>query len=261
MLYRELAPISNEAWDEIDKRAREVLKAYLSARKVVKVNGPKGIDFNVITEGRLSNINELENKIGYANYEVQPLTEARIEFEMGRWELDNIGRGAKDVDFEPLENAMKELALFEENAIYNGLENTMIKGIDQDAKVSIPFGDDPSSIMEAITKGVIQLRKSFEPGPFTLVVNEEVYKRILSKDTAFPLDEKIKKLIGGKILLSHAIDGAYLLPYNHDDLELTIGQDFSIGYQSSDLNNIRFFASESFTFRVLNPDLIVKFTI
>jgi uncharacterized linocin/CFP29 family protein len=261
MLYRELAPISNEAWNEIDKRATEVLKSYLSARKVVKVNGPKGLDFNVITEGRLTNIHKLENNLCFGTYQVQPLTEARVEFEMNRWELDNIARGAKDVDYEPLETAMKEIALLEEKAIYNGLEKAMIKGIDQHAKVTIPFGNDPTSIMEAITKGIIQLRKSFEPGPFTLVVNEEAYKRILSKETAYPLDERIEKLIGGKIVFSHVVNGAYLLPYNHDDLELTIGQDFSIGYQSSNPEKIRFFATESFTFRILNPDLIVKFTI
>ncbi|WFA08263.1 family 1 encapsulin nanocompartment shell protein [Tissierella sp. Yu-01] len=261
MLYRELAPISNEAWNEIDERAEEVLKSYLSARKVVKVNGPKGLDFNVITEGRLTNIHELENKLCYGTYQVQPLTETRVEFEMSRWELDNIARGAKDVDYEPLEISLKEIALLEENAIYNGLEKAMIKGIDQYSKVTIPFGNDPTSIMEGITKAIIQLKKDYESGPFTLVVSEEAYKRILSKETAYPLDERIEKLIGGKIVFSHVINGAYLLPYDHDDLELTIGRDFSIGYQSHDAEKIRFFATESFTFRVLNPDLIVKFTI
>src|SRR5690606_5510898 len=120
MLYRDLAPISNEAWSEIDERAEEVLKSYLSARKVVKVNGPKGLDYNVITEGRLTNIHELESKLCYGTYQVQPLTETRVEFEMSRWELDNLARGARDVDYEPLETSLKEIALLEENAIYNG---------------------------------------------------------------------------------------------------------------------------------------------
>ena len=42
MLYRELAPITKEAWEEIEDRLMEVFKTYLSARKVVKVEGPKG---------------------------------------------------------------------------------------------------------------------------------------------------------------------------------------------------------------------------
>ena len=34
---RQLAPLSSEAWEEINDRAKRVLKSYLSARKVVNV--------------------------------------------------------------------------------------------------------------------------------------------------------------------------------------------------------------------------------
>ncbi len=261
MLYRNLAPISNEAWKEIDERAEEVLRAYLSARKVVKVEGPKGLDYNVITEGRLTNIDEVDG-VSYGNYQVLPLLESRIEFEMGRWELDNIARGAKDIDYEPLEEAMKSLALFEENAVYNSLEQAIVHGIDEEMEgVPIDFGNNPIEIMEAIAKGLVQLRKAFVQGPFSLVVNKEAYKRIISKETAYPLDKRIEKLIGGKIIFSHVVKGAYLLPFDHEDLELTIGRDFSIGYQSHDAEKVRFFATESFTFRVLDPNIIVKFKL
>lgn len=261
MLYRELAPISNEAWKEIDERAKEVLKSYLSARKVVKVNGPKGLDYNVITEGRLGTV-ENKGEVCYANYKVLPLLESRIEFEMDRWELDNISRGAKDIDYEPLEMAAKNIALFEENTIYNGLANAQIVGLNQSLESEeIPFGKNPKAIMEAITKGIIKLREAYAYGSFTLVVNKEAYKRILSEETAYPLDERIEKLIGGKIIFSHAVDGAYLLPYNHEDLEFTIGRDYSIGYQSHTNEKVRFFITESFTFRVLDPSIIVKYTL
>jgi uncharacterized linocin/CFP29 family protein len=54
LLKRELAPLAREAWDEIDERAVDVLKTHLSARKVVRVEGPKGWDYTSITEGRLN---------------------------------------------------------------------------------------------------------------------------------------------------------------------------------------------------------------
>lgn len=261
MIYRDLAPISDKVWEEIDERAGEVLKSYLTARKVVKVNGPKGLDYNVITEGRLSHVEE-EGNVLYSNYEVLPLTEIRREFEIDRWELDNIARGSKNVDYGPLEEAVKEVALFEDNAIYNGLENASIKGIEGSRQGQvISLGSGAKEIMESITEAVIRLKEAYAEGPYTLVVNKEAYKRILSVDTGYPFDEKIKKLIGGEILLSHVVDGAYLLPYNHDDLELTVGRDYSIGYQAHDIKKVRFFISESFTFRVLDPGIIVKFNI
>jgi uncharacterized linocin/CFP29 family protein len=42
MLKRELAPFESSVWNEIDERAAQVLKSYLSARRVVNVQGPKG---------------------------------------------------------------------------------------------------------------------------------------------------------------------------------------------------------------------------
>lgn len=261
MLYRELAPISSEAWEEIEEKAKDVLKSYLSARKVMSVHGPKGADYNVITEGRLSHIHEAEG-VSYGNYQVLPLTETRTEFEMKRWELDNVERGAKDIDYGPLEEAMKKAALFEENAVYNGLENAVIKGLKNSVvHPEIIFGKEPVEIMEALSKGLVELRKSYAKGPFNLVVNEEAYKRILSKETAYPLDERIEKLIGGKIVFNHVIDGAYLIPHDHEDLELSIGRDFAIGYQAHDAEKVKLYVTESFTFRVLDPTIIIKFKL
>lgn len=261
MLFRDLAPITNEGWKEIDERAREVLENFLSARRVVKVEGPKGFDHNVITEGRLANTIEDED-ICYGTYQVLPLTESRVEFEMDKWELDNIDRGAKDIDYGPLEKAMEKIALFEENAIYNGLENALIKGLKNSVESEeIQFGKDPNEIMNVLTEGIIKLKKAYAEKPYTLVVGQEAYKRILAKETAYPLDKRIEELIGGKVIFSHVVDGAYLLPYNHDDLELTIGRDFSIGYKSHTSKKVKLFVTESFTFRVLDPAIIIKYKL
>ncbi len=261
MFNRHLAPISNESWKEIEERLMEVFKNYLSARKVVKVVGPKGLDYTVISEGRLGQIHE-DGDLCYANYNVTPLSEVRVEFEMDRWELDNVLRGAKDVNYEPLEEAAKKIALFEENVIYNGLEKLNIKGIVNSSEhETLVFGNDQESILDSIAQGIIKLRESYQEGPFVLVVGKEAYRRILSKGEGYSLVEKIESLTGHKIVYSHVLEGAVLVPYNHDDLELTIGQDLNIGYQYHDSKKIRFFLTESFTFRVLDPTIIVNYKL
>ncbi len=261
MLYRNMAPISQDVWEEIDERAAEVLKSYLSARRVVHVVGPKGLDYNAIPEGRLTNLGE-EEGVSYGNYQVVPLTESRIEFEMDRWELDNLARGSKDIDYEPLEEAMKKIALFEERAIFDGLDKAIIEGLDSEKSgKELDFGSDAKAIMDSITQGIIKLREAYVNAPYTLVVSPEAYKRILSEETGYPLDERIEELIKGKIVLNQAIEGAYLLPYDNEDLELTIGRDFSIGYQNHTNKTVRFFVKESFTFRVLDEDIIVKYNL
>ena len=261
MFNRGLAPINEESWKEIEERLMEVFKSHLSARKVVKVVGPKGLDYNVISEGRLEEVQE-DGDLCYANYKVTPLTEVRVEFEMDRWELDNVLRGAKDVDYEPLEEAAKKIALFEENVIYNGSDKLNIKGlIKSSAHEALTFGNEQESILDSIANGIIKLRESYQEGPFVLVVGKEAYKRLISKGEGYSLIEKIESLTGHKIIYSHVLDGAVLVPYNHDDLELTIGQDLNIGYQNHDNNKIRFFITESFTFRVLDPTIIVSYNL
>lgn len=260
MEYRQLAPVSSSAWDEIDERAREVLKTMLSARKVVKVKGPKGLDFNSISEGRLGET-KAEGNVYFANYNIQPLTETRIEFELDRWELDNIERGAKDIDLGPMEDALKELAMVEEHAVYNGMEKAGIKGLDQFGQ-EMAFGNSSKEIMDSVVKGVLELQENYSAGSFSLIVGEEAYKRVFSEeDRGYPLNRRLENLIDGKIVFSQAVKGAYLIPYDHDDLELTIGEDFSVGYQNHTATKVKFFAAESFTFRVLDPELIIKFNL
>ncbi|NLY78129.1 MAG: bacteriocin family protein [Tissierellia bacterium] len=261
MFNRHLAPISDETWKEIEERLMEVFKNYLSARKVVKVEGPKGLDYNAISEGRLGEVQE-DGDLCYGNYKIVPLTEVRVEFELDKWELDNVLRGAKDVDYEPLEEAAKKIALFEENVIYNGSDKLNIKGLIKSSEHEVlDFGNDQESILDAIAKGLIKLRESYQEGPFTLVVGEKAYRRLLSKGEGYSLIDRIESLTGHKVIYSHVLDGAVLVPYDHDDLELTIGQDLDIGYQNHDNKKIRFFITESFTFRVLDPTIIVNYKL
>lgn len=261
-LKRNLAPLTDEAWEEIESRAKEVFETQLSARKVVHVEGPKGPDYTALTQGRLTNIEGEKGEVCTGIYEVKPLVETRITFELSRWEMDNVVRGAKDIDLSPLEDAVKKAALFEENALYNGHVSSGIKGLQNiTTNEIIPFGNNGLDIMESIAQATLVLKEAFTEKPYTLVVSKEAWKRINREVQGYPLSKRIEALLGGGIVYSDVIEGALLLPYNHDDIEMTIGRDFSIGYESSNKENVQLFITESFTFRVLDPALIVKFSI
>jgi uncharacterized linocin/CFP29 family protein len=55
-LHRELAPISNGAWAQIEEEASRTLKRHLAARRVVDVQGPKGLDFPAVGTGHIQQI-------------------------------------------------------------------------------------------------------------------------------------------------------------------------------------------------------------
>lgn len=261
MLKRNLAPITKEAWSEIDETAIDVLKANLSARKAVNLEGPKGWNYTVVPDGRLDLIED-KDEVKTGVYKSTPLVEARVSFTLNRWELDNIIRGAKDIELDSLEEAVEKIALFEENAIYNGYEKGHIKGLKASSEnETLDFGSDAKEILEMIAKGTIVLKDAFAEKPYNLIVGEEAWNRIHRESSNYPLIKQIEKLIDGKVLYSKVVDGAFLIPEDHEDLEMTLGQDFSIGYESHDEKTVRLFITESFTFRVLDPALIVNFKI
>lgn len=259
VLKRELAPISVKAWEEIDRRAKEVLKNYLSARKFVRVNGPMGLDFTSVTEGRIEvHSDELLN---YGIYSVRPLIEPRVSFKLGRWELDNIERGAKDINLDALDEAVKNMAQFEEKVVFNGLEDACIKGILESSPNKLgELGDTESEILAKVTKGVMILERAIAEKPYVLVVSEEVWCKLNALGKEVALVERIKNIVGGDIIVSRSISGAVLIPFDNENIELTIGEDFSIGYQEHGENYVKLFVTETLTFRILDETIIVSYS-
>ena len=91
ILRRQLAPITDAAWEEIAEQAQTVLRAHLSGRTVVDVDGPHGLAHAAVGLGRLDvRDEEPGDGVGYGLHRVQPLIETRARFELDVWELDNV---------------------------------------------------------------------------------------------------------------------------------------------------------------------------
>lgn len=257
-LKRELAPITANGWKEIEERATAVLSKELSARKFVRVTGPLGRDITSVTTGRMDV--KTKDDIKYGVYKIQPLTESRICFPLSRWELDNIERGAKDVDYSSLDDGLRKAAKFEEEAIFKGLEDGQIDGIYKSSSYeTLDFGKTADETLKAIFDGILKLDAAFAKKPYVLVVSNEKWYYLNTIVKEYSLPEKLEKILGQKIVVSKSIDGAILLPFDDENIELIIGEDYAIGYQNHNESVVELFVTESFTFRVLDPALIVLF--
>ena len=115
--------------------------------------------------------------------------------------------------------------------------------------------------MRGIAQGVITLKQAFAEPPYALAVGHEAWLRIMSDANSYPLRRRIEELIGGPIVLSHSLKEAVLVPYKHDDLELTLGSDLAIGYESHTGSAVRLYITETFTFRILDPAIIVRYAL
>jgi uncharacterized linocin/CFP29 family protein len=79
---------------------------------------------------------------------------------------------------------------------------------------------------------------------------------------SYPLRKQIESLIDGPIVLAPNIDGAFLVPTESEgDFELTLGQDISVGFDQQHGQRVQLYMTESFTFRVLEPQAVVAFEL
>jgi uncharacterized linocin/CFP29 family protein len=55
-LHRELAPISDAAWAQIEEETTRTLKRHLAGRRVVDMHGPTGTSLSAVGTGHLLTI-------------------------------------------------------------------------------------------------------------------------------------------------------------------------------------------------------------
>jgi len=155
-----------------------------------------------------------------------------VTFQLKQMEMDGIARGAKDADLEPLEEAARRIARFEESAVYNGFEPGGIEGIipkSEHKPVALP--GDARKFPEAVSHAVQTLVLAGIPGPFALVLGTEAWEGLMQCGAGgYPPQRIVRDLTDGNIRMSPAIDGGLLISVAAGNFELSVGQDFSIGY-------------------------------
>lgn len=263
LLRRHQAPIADASWAAIDEQAREVLTSNMSARKLVDVSGPHGIAHAAVNLGRLDPGRvDAGNGVLYGIRKLLPLCEVRVPFTLDLWELDNVVRGARDPDLDPLIEAASKLAAFEERAIYHGFPEAGIVGLSRSTiHETLLLPPDSGTWPEKVVHAMVMLKRAGEPPPYALVAGPTAFQALEHLSGQYPLRKQIEALISGEITLAPFIDGAFLFPVdNSGDFELVLGQDASVGYEEQDGQQVKLYLTESFTFRVLEPQAVVAFT-
>lgn len=258
-LHRELAPISDAAWAQIEEETSRTIKRYLAGRRVVDLHGPAGLAFSAVGTGHLNKIAASEDGITARQREVKALVELRVPFELSRQQIDDVERGANDSDWQPAKDAARKIAFAEDRAIFEGYDAAGIVGVRQgtsNPKKRLPA--DVRQYPEAFAQALTQLRLVGVNGPYSILLSAEAYTELAeTSDHGYPVLEHVKRLVEGKIIWAPAIDGAFVVTTRGGDLDLHIGQDVSIGYLSHTEANVRLYLQETFTFLYLTSESAV----
>jgi uncharacterized linocin/CFP29 family protein len=260
-LIRELAPITDEAWTQIDNEASRSLKHYLAARRLVDFTGPLGWDYSAVDAGRIDAIDGAAlGGIEVARRKVLPLVELRSPFTLDRAELAAADRGATDPDLDPVIEAGRAAALAEDHLVFHGYEAGGVAGmITVSPHPPVAISDDYGHYPEHVAQAVAALRNADVAGPYAIALGARCFTGVTetTEHGGYPVFEHLRQILDGPVVWAPAVDGAVVLSQRGGDFELTVGEDFSIGYRSSDATSVELYIEESLTFRINTPDASV----
>jgi uncharacterized linocin/CFP29 family protein len=258
-LHRELAPISDAAWSQIEEEATRTLKRHLAGRRVVDVSGPGGSALSAVGTGHLRDIETPHDGVLARQREVKPVNEFRVPFRVDRSAIDDVLRGAQDSDWQPVKDAARQIAFAEDRAVFEGYAAGDIAGVRQEtSNPPMTLPGDVRTYPEAVAEALRYLRIAGVNGPYSVVLSADAYTAVSeTSDHGYPIHDHIKRLISGEIIWAPAIEGAFVLTTRGGDFDLRLGQDISIGYLSHDVSSVELYLQETFTFLVYTSEAAV----
>jgi uncharacterized linocin/CFP29 family protein len=255
-LHRELAPISDAAWDQIGDEVARTFKRYVAGRRVVDVKGPAGAALSAVGTGHLKPLSASREGILVRQREAKALIELRVPFDLSLVAIDDVERGANDSDWQPAKDAARKIAFAEDGAVFEGYSDAGILGMQQGtSNPKKPLPADVLQYPDAIAQGLSQLRLVGVNGPYAVLLGAEAYTALAeTSDHGYPVLEHVKRLVDDKIIWAPAIEGAMVVTTRGGDFELHLGQDLSIGYLSHTDTSVRLYLQETFTFLLLTGE-------
>ncbi|MFJ4412468.1 family 1 encapsulin nanocompartment shell protein [Streptomyces sp. NPDC088910] len=259
-LHRELAPISAAAWADLEDEARRTFKRNVAGRRIVDVPEPAGSELSAVATGHLDAIESPADGVAAHVRRSQAVVELRLPFSVDRRQVDDVERGAKDADWQPVKDAARQLAFAEDRVIFEGYPAAGIDGIRAaSSNQAIALPDDVRDYPNAVSQAITALRLAGVDGTYHLALSADAYTAVNeTSDHGYPIHQHLARLLDGDIIWAPAIDGAFLIAGRGGDFELRLGQDLSIGYLSHDDTSVQLYFQETLTFLVHTAEAAVS---
>jgi uncharacterized linocin/CFP29 family protein len=260
-LLRDVAPITDEGWNDIDEEAKERLEVALAARKLVDFSGPHGWDYSATSLGRTEPIDGSPGEgVEAKRRRVLPLVELRCPFTISRDELRAGERGAQDVDYAALDDAARRIATAENVAVMHGVSGGGITDASTHSPIALStdFDEYPGDVAKALEL----LRREGIGGPYGLALGPKCYTGVIesTEHGGYLVLDHLAKILDGPVVWAPGVDGAVVLSLRGGDFLFESGQDLSVGYEGHDDAEVRLYLEESFSFRVVTPEAAVALT-
>ncbi|AQH00715.1 bacteriocin [Burkholderia sp. KK1] len=262
-LHRELAPISDDAWEQIEAEVARTFKRSVAGRRVVDVKSPGGVALAAIGTGHQTNIAAPKKGVAAKLNDVRQLVQLSVPFTLQREAVDSVERDSNDGDWQPAKTAASELALAEDSAIFDGFGAAGIVGIRQgSSNPSTVLPADVADYPAAVSQALEKLRLAGVEGPYSVLLGADAYTALAeASDQGYPVIQHIKRIVSGEVIWAPALQGGCVLSTRGGDYELHIGQDLSIGYTSHTDTTVQLYLRETLTFLMLTSEASVSIAV
>ncbi|MFC8509882.1 family 1 encapsulin nanocompartment shell protein [Streptomyces sp. NPDC057411] len=258
-LHRELAPVTEAAWEQIEEEARRTFRRLVAGRRVVDVPDPAGPGLAAVGTGHLTEIAPPAPGVTARLREARPLVELRVPFTVSRAAVDDVERGSNDSDWQPVKDAAKAMAFAEDRAIFEGYPAAGVEGLrDRSSNPVLALPAEPRDYPDAISRALTALRLAGVDGPYALLLGADEYSAVSeTSDHGYPIAAHLARMLDGPPLWAPALSGGFVLSTRGGDFELRLGQDLAIGYSSHDANGIELYFQETLTFLPYTDEAVV----
>lgn len=258
-LHRELAPITPEAWAEIEEEARRTFRRLVAGRRVVDVPDPAGPELAAAGTGHLADIASPAPGVTARLREAKPLIELRVPFTVTRAAVDDVERGSSDSDWQPVKDAACAIAFAEDRTVFDGYAAAGVEGLrERTSNPVLTLPVEPLDYPDAISRALTALRLAGVEGPYALLLGAEEYREVSeTSDHGYPIAAHLGRILGSDPIWAPALSGAFVLSTRGGDFELLLGQDVAIGYTAHDASGIELYLQETLTFLAYTDEAVV----
>jgi len=259
-LRRNMAPVSEKVWAEIDDTALKMAKQTMVARRLVDFEGPRGWTHvaNQLDTFRPATPGQSVGKARLALPDVMLLTEIRADFSLTWAVIDLFERVGPPMETEPIEEAARDTALAEDRLAFYGRANAPgLLTHPNSPRVPLSDWSTPGRTVTDLLTAVQKLDEAGIKGPYEVVMSPEHYYSYLRTNVegGYPAAKQLGIVIE-KVHSSAAIEGAALFSTRGGDMVITVGGDFSVGYRWHDEEKVHFFCVETIAVQLLTPQAV-----
>ena len=258
---RQVAPISERVWSQIDDAARRAAVHVLAGRRIADFDGPRGWDHVGARLGTLrpSHTSRPSGTARLAVPDIALLAEIRADFVLPWVAVETFERGAPALDTSAVETAAHDVAEAEDHLVFFGDgEHEGILSSPKSPRVGLGDWAEPGRAVADLMAAVDALDRHGVGGPYVAILDParfNIFWQAQASGCGYPASEQVKERLKD-VYRSAVLTGAAVASCRGGDFVITVGGDLTVGYQSHDSDVLHLFCVESVAAQLVAPDAV-----